>query len=98
MYSEPWNDIEDYCSSHKLALLTEIVAELSIGHVLYGKNIEILAKREDRDDVLVNSEGKYFIVHLTWSNSKEALPYPKTELYDSVELLRKKLKKDTYDF
>ena len=52
MYSEPWSNIEDFSPAHGVALLTEMATELPVGHELYGKSSKILAKREDRDDVL----------------------------------------------
>jgi len=98
MYSEPWSNIEDYSPAHVAALLTEMVTELPVGHELYGKSFKILAKREDRDDVLVAYGNKFYIVHVTWSNKKEVLPYPETKPYDSLEALQEQLAKDSLYF
>ena len=98
MYSEPWSNIEDYSPAHGAALLTEMATELPVGHELYGKSSKILAKREDRDDVLVICDNKFYVVHLTWSNKKEVLPYPETKSYDSLELLQEQLEKDSLNF
>ncbi|KZN39315.1 hypothetical protein N480_00370 [Pseudoalteromonas luteoviolacea S2607] len=98
MYSEPWSDIEDYSSAHEAVLLTEIATELPVGHDLYGKSTKILAKREDKDGVLVVCDNKFYIVHLTWSQKKEVLPYPETRSYDSLEVLQEQLAKDSLYF
>lgn len=98
MYSEPWSDIEEYSSEHESALLAEMTIELPVGHCLYGKSSKILAKREDRDDVLVACDNKFYVVHLTWSHKEEALPYPETKSYDSLEVLQEQIIKDSLYF
>ena len=95
MYQEPWLDIEDYPSAHRLALKAELKKELSEGHKLFGLHIEVLAKREDRDDILVSTERGYFIVHLTWSGKQEKEPFPFTEHFESIEKLKIKLASDS---
>ena len=91
MYIEPWNNIKEYPTTHRNALNVELRKEIGDGHVLNKLDFELLAKREDCDDVLVSFEGDFFIVHLTWSGQTEPDPYPKTDVYDSREKLESKL-------
>ena len=95
MYQEPWSDIKDYPSAHRLALESELKKELSKGHVLFGLHIEVLAKREDNDDILVSTDQGYFIVHLTWSGKQEKEPFPSIDHFESVEKLKIKLASDS---
>lgn len=56
-------------------------------HVLYGKQVNTIARREDNDDVLfevLDSDFKYAKVHLTWRQSSEKDPlFPLTEAYNN---------------
>jgi hypothetical protein len=95
VYLEPWSDINEYPVDHSLAIQTELRKELSIGHMLKELDLEILAKREDRDDILVRSGDNYFIVHLTWSAKTESSPYPATEFFKTEKELETKLMIDS---
>ena len=94
MYLEPWSDINDYPDTHKKILLIEAKKEIDIGHMLFGKEFSVIAKREDCDDILVLSENNKYIVHLTWSSKKESPPYPNTVRFDTEEELEKRLQQD----
>ncbi|WP_076589159.1 hypothetical protein [Vibrio ostreicida] len=94
MYIEPWNDIANYPNSYRTAVGAELDREIGCGHVLNKLNFELLAKRDDCDDVLLSSKDRYFIVHLTWSGKAEKKPYPKTDVFDSREELDNKLRLD----
>jgi hypothetical protein len=95
VYLDPWSDINEYPMDHSLAIQTELRKELSIGHMLKKLDLEILAKREDRDDILVRSGDNYFIVHLTWSAKAELSPYPTTEFFKTVKELETRLMIDS---
>jgi len=99
-YQEPWHSISDYPDSDQKALLlqSELSKELSPEHQLFAKKVKILALRQDCDDMLVESDDKYFIVHLTWSSKKEPLPWPSTEVIHNLTDLLIRLKSDTEDF
>ena len=71
LFQEPWSDIGEYPSSHANALTRELKSELALGHPLFGKALDLLAKREDSDDILVSINRDYFIVHLTWSGARK---------------------------
>jgi len=69
--------------------------EVSSGHMLSGQSLKVLAKREDQDDILISNDRCFFVVHLTWTGKVEKLPYPNTELYESMEQLNAKLEADS---
>ena len=52
-------------------------------HVLYGKELRTLARRQDNDDVLFMVNGETFaVVHLTWVTSPPIdRQWPITDLY-----------------
>ena len=94
MYEEPWSDINDYPADHCDALAAELNKELPVNHILYGQASKVLAKREDRDDILVSNNHGYFIVHLTWSGKTEQSSFPSIEKFDTLEKLKIKLASD----
>jgi hypothetical protein len=75
----------------------ELINEMPVGHYLYNKNVESIARRQDRDDVLfkiMEGETKYAVVHLTYN--KETNPqWPHTTLYnDWDDLYTSRILKD----
>jgi hypothetical protein len=54
-------------------LAGQLNIEIDKGHILYGKDIKTIARRQDNDDVLFGvfeADFKYAMVHLTWSQVK----------------------------
>jgi len=52
----------------------ELQRELPPGHLLYGRAVEVIAYREDRDDVLfryVDEADRFTVIHLTWIRKRE---------------------------
>jgi hypothetical protein len=72
---------------HTEAVLRELQKELAEGHPLFGKQVEPIAMRKDRDDVLLkvgDEPVNYAVVHLTWSGKKGRTPiWPITKLFAS---------------
>lgn len=95
MYNEPWSDINDYPVAHCEALVAELNKELPANHMLFGLASKVIAKREDRDDILVSNEQGYFVVHLTWSGKTEQGSFPTFEKFDTLEKLKTKLASDS---
>lgn len=65
----------------------ELRKEMCKGHVLYGKEILAIARREDRDDFLFyvkNSDVALYSVHLTW-NKENAPEWPYAAAFESKE-------------
>jgi len=95
VYSEPWSDIDEYPTEHQFSIETELTKEVSSAHLLNNFKLKVLAKREDRDDILVSSDNGYFIVHLTWSAKTELSPYPLTETFETLKELESRLRLDS---
>lgn len=95
MFTEPWSGISEYPEGHQAALEKELERELSGGHILFGLSSSVIAKREDRDDILIQNELGYFVVHLTWSGKAESDNYPISDLFATLEELRIKLASDS---
>jgi hypothetical protein len=74
----PWHFVDK-------GLNNQLEKEISRGHILYGKVVKTIARRQDNDDVLFavfDSDFKYTKVHLTWSQSKlTETDYPLTKTY-----------------
>jgi short-subunit dehydrogenase len=86
-FKEPWHPT----NSSDDGLKDQLHKELSKRHVLFGKKVRPIARRQDCDDVLfdvTNSDHKYAIVHLTWSMKEVSDPhFPRTQLIrDELEL------------
>lgn len=74
----------------------QLQKEINNQHVLYGKMLKTIARRQDNDDVLFevsNAAFQYAVVHLTWKqNSEEDARYPLTITYqDWKELFEKRI-------
>lgn len=78
IFYPPWTKIEsgDF-------LENEIKKELSKNHILFGKELKPIAKREDNDDVLFKiGQQEMAVVHLTWSGKNEGnSEFPKTSIF-----------------
>jgi hypothetical protein len=71
----------------------ELKKELAKSHPLARVQWKIVARRCDRDDVLLTFDeggnGRVAEVHLTWSSKKEADPrWPRTSIFDSIDVWR----------
>lgn len=70
-------------------LCDELRRELSPGHPLFDRAVEVIALRVDTDDVLFAVAGPrpFAVVHLTWN--KETSPvWPFTGFFDSIQQWR----------
>jgi hypothetical protein len=83
-----WCDLRDggrEAERIRVSLRQELQRELVPGHPLYGIAVEPVARRVSKDDVLFSlADGRWGIVHLTWRRAREVLPFPTTDLFDSV--------------
>ena len=73
-----------------LNLGKELQLEMISGHLLYGKNIKVVAHRDGAtDDVLckhIDEDDIYTVVHLTWSMKPEINPnHPSIETHGSFQ-------------
>jgi hypothetical protein len=85
----PWEEFLQDAESQRRAEIfaAELRIEVSSRHPLFGFSVRALAWRCDQDDVLFEVVGraeKLAVVHLTWSQRREADPrYPSTRLFSS---------------
>ena len=65
----------------------ELEKELHEAHILYGKEINVIAHFFDSDDILCYLKNDFQIasVHLTWRKNKEIGPFPDTVLIQNEE-------------
>jgi hypothetical protein len=77
-YLKPWH-------SDDTDLTVQLHREINTKHILYGKPLKTIARRQDNDDVLFevdNADFKFAMVHLTWAQKTlDDSKYPRTETY-----------------
>lgn len=67
------------------ALQTELHLEVGAGHTLYGRSFSVIARSQERDDVLIAlDDNAWAVVHLTWRRARENPPWPATTVFDSL--------------
>ena len=91
-YLKPWH-------ADDTDLTVQLHREISKKHILYGRSIKTVARRQDNDDVLFevdDAEFKYAMVHLTWAQKMlDDRKYPRTETYkDWQEVYENRIAKD----
>jgi hypothetical protein len=83
---EPWWSTECQDEQFHAGFKRELEGELSSEHPLHGIETRLIA-RGNADDALfelLDGTGRYAVVHLTWARHPEPLPWPATELYNSL--------------
>jgi hypothetical protein len=65
----------------------QLAIEMPPGHALYGVPTKLLARRHDDDALyeLLDDSGRVANVHLTSSKTMERLPWPRTDVYASLQ-------------
>lgn len=72
-------------SDENTSFINEAKKEIGKEHSLYEYTLYPKAKCDSNDDVLYEIDnGKYVIIHLTYSTSN-SLPYPKYTMFDNAE-------------
>jgi hypothetical protein len=93
----PWYRLSD--ERQRLLLEEELRKEITQEHPLEGLSLTVIARRDDRDDVLVtldgSENGRIAEVHLTWSRRKEMdSRWPRTIIYESLGVWRSRAEDD----
>jgi hypothetical protein len=85
---DDWQVFDSGDAASSETFRAELLAEIPRGHELFEADLELIARRFAQDDVLVRAAGRdgCAAVHLTWTGSKEMLPYPRTQWYESIEV------------
>lgn len=84
---EPWTSAENFGQQVAEGLCLQLQKEVPPGHMLFGVPVRMLAQGNG-DDVLFQLEdgtGRVARVHLSWSKSQEVLPWPRTEVFPSLD-------------
>lgn len=85
-YLEPWIATGQYADN----LVKELEREVTQGHALWKVKARAIAQRSDSDDVLFEIEseqGRYAVVHLTWSGEPEPdSRWPDTRIFATIDL------------
>ena len=86
------------------AMEAELARELrpNLRHPLHSVSVRAVARRQDRDDVLFETNDHRFnlaVVHLTWSRGAETNPeWPATALFSSWSQWIESMKRDHEDW
>lgn len=98
-YTEPYWDAIDIDEEHMQTLLSELKLELSPNHILYNKNVELIAKKTNNDDIILALEsGSIAVVHLTWSSKQEIDGFPITRVYhNEIDFWNTEMRKDIHE-
>ena len=94
--SEAWMNFSDPSfSATKLAWEQELRQEVAKDHPLFERTWGMIARRDDRDDALLDLRtGGYAVVHLTWSGRPEQPPWPTTTVYPSLRAVAAHYRED----
>jgi hypothetical protein len=95
--AEPWFPLDDAEAAN---VEVELRREISADHALSRIATVPIARRFDRDDVLLSlDDGRWATVHLTWSPSPESgSTWPSTTFYGSAAELQARLAEDARKF
>ncbi|WP_408033167.1 hypothetical protein [Tenacibaculum xiamenense] len=96
----PYWDVIEMEEKNIQALMNELKVELPDDHPLLLQNTELIAKKTNNDDIILELEDKRIaVVHLTWKSEKENNGYPITRIYkDKVDFWNKQMKQDIVKF
>ena len=81
--------LEPWIPETSKTFLEELHKEISENHILYGADLDVIARREDKDEVLYQYKAnpdKCVQVHLTWKMDKQIdSKWPKTREFNSFD-------------
>lgn len=96
----PYTDVNDMESKTILTLLKEFRLELPDSHELFHEDVDLIARKNYNDDIVLRLEdNRIAVVHLTWKSQKEADGFPGTRIYrNEREFWEKEMKEDILEF
>jgi hypothetical protein len=81
-YLEPYWDAMEMEDKSIQALKKELNLELPDNHILHNEPIELIARKTNNDDIVLELEDERIaVVHLSWKSKKEVDGYPITRIY-----------------
>ena len=84
----PWRSVNDWTPDQTKQTVDQLRVEVGPKHPLYGVPVSIIGIRCDCDDSLFQLEdgtGRIAVVHLTFRQSQEPMPWPETQIFESIE-------------
>ena len=83
----PWWSTASQDDEFHATFKRELESELCSDHLLYGIDTRLIARGNGDDALfeLLDGSGRLAVVHLTWARHPEPLPWPGTEIYNSLE-------------
>ncbi|WP_299184675.1 hypothetical protein [uncultured Aquimarina sp.] len=99
-FLEPYYDVIEMEENSIQALTNELKLELPKNHLLHNENVELIARKTNNDDIILELDDKRIaIVNLTWKSKKEIDGYPITRVYkNNVDFWNKEMKQDILEF
>jgi hypothetical protein len=95
--TEPWYAIEG--EQERTAMEEQLRRELLPGHELHGQQFWAIARRQDRDYVLVALAEGWAIVHLAWTPGPADDPRsPRSQMFATTSELQERLDADVREF
>lgn len=82
VYTAPWTPCTDKAEKNRLH--AEAMLEIDPEHPMGGLEFEVIARRNDNDDILVrivNGVFDFAVIHLTWSGKVEQGDLPDTSFW-----------------
>ena len=97
IWLKPWDPVENWADDWKLSMTileyqraweSQLKREVGIGHVLYGRDVKLIARRWDTDDALfLLEDGSVADVHLTWAEEPGPNPgWPVAGISPSLDI------------
>ena len=99
-FMEPYWDALEIEEDHIQTLMNELKLELPPNHILYDKNVALIAKKTNNDDIVLELEDNSIaLVHLTWSAKQEATGFPITRIYkDALHFWKNEMVENVHSF
>ena len=99
-FLDPYWSVIEMEEKNIQALMNELKLELPDDHLLRHQNIELIARKTNNDDIVLELEDERIaVVHLTWKSRKETNGYPITRIYkDKVEFWNNEMKQEILEF
>ncbi len=99
-YINPYQDVMDVEDKISQDFFIEFKLKLPDNHPLQNENIELIAKKTNCDDIVLELEdGRIAVAQFTLKSKIEFESYPVTIIYkDKVEFWKREMKQDIIDF
>ena len=84
---EPWSSTNDLDDSLSDSFVRELQLEVARGHAMFGLPTRLVGRGQGDDALFefLDGSGRVAVVHLTWTKTKEAPPWPGTTVYSSMQ-------------